>query len=99
MTAPEWLPVEEKDCKRCDGPGGEVTYANQVPMPIRRRVEGIDWCIARLVAALNAAGIRTTASCCGHEVSPGMVLLDDDRVIAVFESREAARMVWPSLKA
>ena len=75
-------------CDRCDSPGGVVTYANQVAMPIRRRVEGIDWCIHWLVAALNAANIPTVASCCGHGTRPGVINLEDGRALMVFDTTE-----------
>ena len=69
-----------------------MTFANQVCMPINGRVQCIDYCIHQIVAALNAGGIRTTGSCCGHGEMPGNILLDDGRVIAIFASREAARL-------
>jgi len=45
-------------------PRGE--YKCQIPMPINGRIQGIDFCIADIVAALNAANLTTIASCCGH---------------------------------
>lgn len=38
-----------------------------------------DPCIAPLVSALNAAGLHTVASCCGHDYHPGRVMLRDGR--------------------
>ena len=70
-------------CSRCDGPGGAKTFANQVCIPIRGRVVCVDWCIHRIVAALNAAGIETVASCCGHEMAQGRIDLADGRVLMV----------------
>lgn len=87
--------TKTSDCDRCDPSDQRVTYANQVSMPINGRVQGIDWCIHRLVSALNAANIRTTASCCGHGIMPGNITLEDGRIIAVFDGWEAARAVWP----
>ena len=52
----------EKPKKCCDF----GTYECQVPMPLNGRRQDIDLCIADLVAALNAANIRTVGSCCGH---------------------------------
>jgi hypothetical protein len=75
-------------CERCDGPGMPITYANQVCMPLNGKVVCIDWCIHHLVAALNAAGIFTTMSCCGHRIDPGVIFLEDGRVLAIFESKE-----------
>lgn len=59
------------------------TYECQIPVPIRGRVQGIDYCIADIVAALNAANVTTVASCCGHNTSPGEIMLDDGRVLKV----------------
>ena len=42
------------------------SYDCQVPMPLNGRLQSIDYCIADVVAALNAANIATVASCCGH---------------------------------
>ena len=58
-------------------------YLCQVPMPINGRIRGIDICIADLVAALNAANIRTVASCCGHKKIDGRISLDDGREIII----------------
>ncbi len=59
-------------------------FKNQIPMPIKRRVEYIDLCIADIVAALNAANIVTEASCCGHnEIETGNIILSDGRVITI----------------
>ena len=58
------------------------SYEHQVPMPLRGRRQDIDWCIADLVAALNAANILTVASCCGHgDDALANILLDDGRVL------------------
>ena len=53
-------------CQHCDSPGGKITFRNQVCMPLNGRVQCIDFCIHKIVAALNAGGVRTLASCCGH---------------------------------
>ena len=55
------------------------SYKHQIPMPIKGRVCGIDLCISEIVAALNAGGVITAASCCGHGVRPASVILEDDR--------------------
>ena len=94
MTAP--------GCDKCDGPGGVVTYANQVSMPLDGVVRCIDFCIHRLVAALNAGSrsMRTTMSCCGHEQMPGHIGLADGRQLMIFPDREtyeAARKAVQSL--
>ena len=80
------------ECEYCDSPGGLKTFQNQVSMPINGRVQCIDYCIHRIVAALNAGGVRTVGSCCGHKKMPGNILLEDGLVIVIFPSREAAKM-------
>ena len=59
------------------------TYACQVPMPIKRRIEYIDYCIADIVAALNAANILTVASCCGHAEFDAIISLNDGRELRI----------------
>lgn len=59
-------------------------FLRPLPMPIKRRVENIDLCIADIVAALNAANIITVASCCGHnKIEQGDIRLDDGRILKV----------------
>ena len=70
-------------CEFCDEPGGKMTFKNQVSMPIGGRVQCIDHCIHHLVAALNAGGIRTVASCCGHGKSEGNIFLEDGRLLLI----------------
>lgn len=57
-------------------------------MELNGRVWGIDSCIAPIVAALNAGGIATLGSCCGHGKSNGDILLADGRVL-IIKSRTA----------
>jgi hypothetical protein len=52
-------------------------------MAISGRRQDIDYCIADVVAALNAANIRTVASCCGHGQQDGNVMLVDGRVLTI----------------
>ena len=66
-----------------DGPGGIKTFAEQVPMPLGGRVQCIDKCIAHIVAALNAGGIETVASCCGHGKMNGRIDLADGRYLVI----------------
>ena len=63
-------------CQQCDSPGGEKTLRNQVCMPLNGRVQCIDFCIHHIVAALNAGGISTVASCCGHGKMKGNIILE-----------------------
>lgn len=37
--------------------------------------QGIDFCISHIVAALNAGGVETVASCCGHGKQDGSIVL------------------------
>ena len=94
-----------RGCDKCDGPGGAVTYANQVLMPLDGRVRCIDFCIHKLVAALNVGSVsaRTTMSCCGHEQMPGHIGLADGRQLMIFPDREtfdaafdAVQPLWQS---
>ena len=65
--------MDKAPCKHCDSPGGEITLRNQIAMPLNGRVQCIDLCIHHIVAALNAGGVRTVASCCGHGKIPGRI--------------------------
>lgn len=53
----------------------------------------IDGCIAPLVEALNAAGLPTVASCCGHGHRPGNIVLEDGREIIIARSFEEGRQI------
>lgn len=75
--------MTKNGCTRCDTFGGEVTYENQVSMTIDGKTVCIDWCIHKIVSALNASGIRTVACCCGHGVIPGRIDLEDGRVLTI----------------
>jgi hypothetical protein len=46
-------------------------------------VKGIDRCIAPIVAALNAGGVLTASSCCGHGKACGEILLHDGRRLVI----------------
>lgn len=52
-----------------------------------------DPCIADLVRALNSAGLRTVASCCGHGRRPTIISLADGRELVVARSFEEARKI------
>lgn len=47
----------------------------------RRAHKPIDLCIAPLVRALDAGGVRMRASCCGHGKAPAEIALDDGTTI------------------
>jgi len=63
------------------------TYECTVPMPLNGRLQEVDICIAKIVAALNAANIRTVASCCGHGKIPASIVLEDGREIIIKERK------------
>ena len=65
-------------------------------MPLNGRVQCIDYCIHHIVAALNAGGIRTVASCCGHGTMHGRIDLEDGRTLVV--ASDAAQVVWQALE-
>ena len=76
----------DNNCRYCDSPGGKKTYKNQVCMPLDGRVRCIDFCIHKIVAALNAGGVRTAASCCGHKNMKGNIMLEDGRTLIIQET-------------
>lgn len=57
-----------------------------------------DPCIAPLIDALNARGLPTVWSCCGHGNRPGMVGLTDGRQLMVLPDPEAAHRVEHELR-
>ena len=59
------------------------SYEHQVLMSIKGRRRDIDYCIADIVAALNAANIITAASCCGHGKMDAIISLEDGREIRI----------------
>ena len=75
--------MKELPCDKCDSAGGAKTYANQASMPLNGKVQCIDWCIHQIVAALNAGGVETVASCCGHGEISGRIDLADGRVLTI----------------
>jgi len=52
-------------------------------MAINGRRVDIDFCIADIVAALNAANIVTVASCCGHGKQDALIALSDGRILTI----------------
>ncbi len=69
--------------KRPTGHCGCGSYEHTIPMPLDERVRDVDFCIAGLVAVLNAANRPTDASCCGHGRFPANILLRDGRRLIV----------------
>ena len=58
-------------------------------MPLNGRVQCIDHCIHQIVAALNAGGIHTVASCCGHGGMKGNIILEDGRTLIIQKTPES----------
>ena len=85
-------------CNHCDEIAGRKTFDNQIHIPIKGRVCLIDYCIHKIVAALNASNITTVASCCGHNTGPGIINLQDGRVLLVVKDEETANQAHDFLK-
>lgn len=51
-----------------------------------------DPCIAPLVVALNAAGLETQWSCCGHGRLPAVIGLKDGRQVVVCNTLDDAKL-------
>ena len=86
--------MSDSPCSYCDEPGGLKTYENQVCMPLNGKVQCIDHCIHHIVAALNAANVRTTGSCCGHGAVNGNIILEDGRVLIILPRTPASTDEW-----
>lgn len=59
------------------------SYSCSIPLPIGGRVYDVDFCIVDIVAALNAGGVPTVASCCGHGEDNARIDLLDGRVLRI----------------
>jgi hypothetical protein len=59
------------------------SYEHTVPMPIDGKVCDIDFCVADIVAALEAGNLHPVASCCGHGKQAGSVVLRDGRELQI----------------
>ena len=55
-------------------------------------IKQIDACIAPIVEALNAGGIQTYSSCCGHGKGDGSIALSDGRELVVRFSTRSSYM-------
>ncbi len=67
-------------------------------MPLNGKVQCIDYCIHHIVAALNAGGVRTVGSCCGHKMMKGNIILEDGRVL-IIENRPESMEDWRKVVA
>ena len=70
--------------------------ATMVKLQKPRKLDGkpfvsVDPCIAKLVQALNDAGFKTEASCCGHGNRPGSIPLEGGKELVIMPDYESAR--------
>ena len=63
-------------------------------MPLNGKVQGIDRCIHHIVEALNAGGVWTASSCCGHKVMKGMIALEDGRLLLILPETPKSVEEW-----
>jgi len=66
-------------------------WGDTVRVRLHDRTVLIDHCIAPIIDALNAAGIPTVASCCGHGKGMGNIALADGRELAISPDFDAGR--------
>ena len=81
--------MKRSTCQCNEFPNGEETLRNRICLPINGRILGIDFCIHKIVAALNAANIPTSASCCGHGKIKGNIVLEDGRTMIIQQTPES----------
>lgn len=58
----------------------------------------VDECLADIIKALNDAGIKTVASCCGHQKIESSIVLKDGREISIRKYKERKRMTKEEFK-
>lgn len=59
----------------------------------RKKLCGIDSCIASIVRALNKGGVSTDACCCGHGKRPGVIMLADGRELFIAPDYKTGRKI------
>jgi hypothetical protein len=59
------------------------------------KTKPVDQCIADIVRALEAAGIRMYGSCCGHGQRPGEIPLADGRVVMIVQPQDFQELGEP----
>ena len=69
------------------------TYEHQVAMPINGKVQCVDFCLAHMVTALNAANITTMNSCCGYGKIAPSIIMEDDRFIVILTREEYGNLM------
>lgn len=74
--------------------GRDDCHENREAAMVRLKAGGCcDPCVASIVMALNAAGIDTLASCCGHGFRPGNIALADGRELVIARDFAEARAI------
>lgn len=63
-------------------------YGDRVLMSFHGYNAEVDRCLAPILTALNASGITTVSSCCGHGHRPGYIWLLDDTFITLAYNEE-----------
>lgn len=63
-----------------------------IPGPDGKKI-CVDQCLAPLITALNQAGLKTAACCCGHGRCFGSVMLKDGRELLIIPDRETAQTI------
>ena len=75
-------------------------YGNTVALKIKGKTITVDSCISELVKKLNKIGLRTVASCCGHNKRPANIALKDGKEIILCKNYKEARKIdklWPPI--
>lgn len=72
-------------------------WGDTVMVSVGQKTVSVDRCIAPFVNMLNACGIETKASCCGHGHLPGSIILADGRELLICRSSEEARLLCATL--
>jgi hypothetical protein len=68
-------------------------WGNTIAILIDDKIVDVDKCIVPLVKALNNAGMKTIASCCGHGKQPSNIALEDGREIIIAPDFETGRKI------
>jgi len=66
---------------------------------VHKKTIDVDSCIAPIVRALNEAGIKTIASCCGHGERVGIITLERGRNLLVLPDDSTEWACSPEIQA
>lgn len=76
------------------------THGDIVALELGGKLADIDRCIVPIISALNAAGIATVASCCGHGHRPGWIALANGLQLAIHKDLDDLKRtahLWPDI--